>query len=132
MGLYHDMPDMLEYTLILLLSVLTLQITIMDNINDIVYIFLFTLCYISIIPFTSIFHTITIFTNHIVYYINELCYLINRHPRLYPYLHTINIIHLVILRFNDFLAYMYSYVLQYIATRGLVLHLMTHVCVFLF
>ena len=36
-----------------------------------------------------------------MYYINVLCYLINRHPRLYPYLHTINIIHLVILRFND-------------------------------
>ena len=91
-----------QHTLILpLLSVLTLQITIMDNINDILYIFLFTLFYISIIPFTSIFHTITIFTNHIVYYINVLCYLINRHPRLYPYLHTINIIHLVILRFND-------------------------------
>ena len=93
-----------QHTLILpLLSVLTLQITIMDNINDIVYIFLFTLFYISIIPLTSIFHTITIFTNHIVYYINVLCYLINRHPRLYPYLHTINIIHLVILRFNDVL-----------------------------
>ena len=69
--------------------------------NDILYIFLFTSCYISIIPFTSIFHAITIFTNHIVHYINELCYFINRHPGLYPFLHTINIIHLVFLRFND-------------------------------
>ena len=91
-----------EHTLILpLLSVLTLQITIMDSINDILYIFLFTLCYISIIPFTSIFHAITIFTNHIVYYINVLCYFINCHPGLYPFLHTINIIHLDILRIND-------------------------------
>ena len=91
-----------EHTLILpLLSVLTLHNTTMDNINNILIIFLFTLCYISIIPFTSILHVITIFTNHIVYYINVLCCLINRHPRLYPFLHTINIIHLVILRFND-------------------------------
>ena len=73
----------------------------MDNINDILYIFLFTLCYIGIIPFTSIFHAITIFTNHIVYYMNVLCYFINRHPGLYLFLHTINMIHLVILRFND-------------------------------
>ena len=57
--------------------------------------------YIYIIPFTSIFHAITIFTNHIVYYLNVLCNFINRHPGLYPFLQTINIIHLVILRFND-------------------------------
>ena len=56
-----------------LLSVLTLHNTTMDNINHILYIFLFTLCYISIIPFTSIFHTVTMFTNHTFYYINVLC-----------------------------------------------------------
>ena len=64
-----------EHTLILpLLSVLTFYNITMDNINYVLYIFLLTLCYISIIPFTSIFHSVTMFTSHIVYDINVLCY----------------------------------------------------------
>ena len=91
-----------EHILLLpLLSVLTLHNTTMDNINHILYIFLFTLYYISVVPFASIFHTVTMFTNHTFYYVNVLCYYINRHPQLYPFLHTIIIIHLDILRFKD-------------------------------
>ena len=84
-----------------LLRVLTLHNTTMDYINHSLYIFLFTLCYISIISSTSVLHTVTMFTNHTFYYINVLCYFINHHLRLYLYLYTIIIIHLVILRFND-------------------------------
>ena len=47
-----------------MLRILTFHNTTMDNINYLLYKFVFTLCYISIIPFTSIFHAVTMFTNH--------------------------------------------------------------------